>query len=356
MWPRVLAQKLGIEHPIILAPMAGGPGTPDLVAAVSEAGGLGSFGGGYLAPEAVRTAIRDIRARTSRPFELNLFLPEPSRRAPTEAEVSAASAALEPIRRELGLSGVARPGPPPDFEAQLAIVKEERVPVFSSTFGALPEAEVRALHAIGTLVLGTATTVEEARALEATGVDGIVAQGAEAGGHRGSFAVPPERGLIGTLALVPQIVDAVGVPVVASGGIMDGRGIVAAFALGAAAVQMGTAFLACAESGAHALHKREVLARRADDATRLTRAYSGKLVRGFGNRFMVEVEKAGAILPYPYQSTLTTEIRQAAARQGRPELLSMWAGQGAPLAVAKGARELVRDLVAQSEKVAARLR
>ena len=137
---------------------------------------------------------------------------------------------------------------------------------------------------------------------------------------------------------------------------MDGRGLVAAFALGAAAVQMGTAFLACVESGAHPLQKQAVLTRREDDATRLTRAFSGRLARGFGNRFMVDVERAGAILPYPHQAALTSDIRQAAARQGRAEFLPMLAGQGAPLAVARSAGDLVRDLVQQAERVAKALR
>lgn len=357
MWPTVLSRRLGIEHPIIVAPMAAGPSTPELVAASSEAGALGSFGGGYLAPEALRAAIRDIRARTGRPFAVNLFVPEPASSAPGEEELRAAAAALEPIARELGVSQVPRPAAAPDFAGQLAVVKEERVPVFSFTFGALPAQEVEALHALGAVVIGSATTVEEARVLEASGVDAVVAQGAEAGGHRGTFAGPPEGALIGTMALVPLVVDAVRVPVVAAGGIMDGRGVVAALALGAAAVQMGTAFLACPESGASALHKREVLApHQAADPTRLTRAYSGKLVRGFATRFMVDVERAGAILPYPYQNALTGELRQAANRQGRADLASMWAGQGVALARSRPAGELIRELVAEAERVAEGLR
>jgi nitronate monooxygenase len=351
MWPKVLARRLGVEYPILLAPMAGGPGTPDLVAAVSEAGALGSFGAGYLSAEAIRRAISDIRARTRRPFAVNLFVPDPIPRTPGQAELAAANAPLDPIRKELGLDAPAGLGSFPGFAEQLAIVKEEHVPVFSFTFGALAADEVSSLHQSGITVLGTATTVQEARTLEASGVDVIVAQGSEAGGHRGTFAVPPERALIGTLALVPQVCDAVKVPVVAAGGIMDGRGLVAAFALGAAAAQMGTAFLACLESGAHQLQKQALLTPQDDDATRLTRAFSGRLARGFGNRFMVDVERAGAILPYPHQAALTNDIRQAAARQGRAEFLSMWAGQGAPLAVAKGAGELVRDLVEQAERV-----
>jgi len=336
--------------------MAGGPGTPALVAAVCEAGALGFLGAGYLPPDAIRLAIREVRARTRRPFGVNLFVPESGSRPPTDGELSAASVPLEEMRRELG---VAPPGPlppPPDFAAQLAAVKEERVAIFSFAFGALPAAEVADLHGRGSVVLGTATTPGEARALEAAGVDAVVAQGAEAGGHRSTFAGPFESSLIGTLALVPQVVDAVRLPVVAAGGIMDGRGIVAALALGAVAVQMGTAFLACTESGTHPLHLEALFARRELDTTRLTRSFSGRPARGFANRFMVEVEKAGTILPYPYQNALTADLRRAAAREGRSDLMAMWAGQGAPMAVPRSARQLVADLVAEAERVAARLR
>lgn len=355
MWPQVLARRLGIEYPLILAPMAGGPSTPDLIAAVSEAGGLGSFGAGYLTPEAIRTAIRDIRARTRRPFAVNLFVPDPSLRAPSGSEVEAASKALEPVRRELNLSGPPKIGPVPDFAAQLAVLKEERVSAFSFTFGSLDAQAIRELHQLDIAVMGTATSIDEARALEAAGVDAVVAQGSEAGGHRGTFATSFEQGLTGTMALVPQVYDAVRVPVVAAGGIMDGRGIVAAIALGAAAVQLGTAFLATPESGAHPLHKKALLAHYEADPTRVTGAVTGKPVRAFSSRLIAELERAQAILPYPYQGSLTAEVRQAALRQERRDLAVMLAGQGAPLAAAKPAGQLVRDLVAEAEEIAARL-
>ena len=355
MWPHALCRRLEIEYPIILAPMAGGPSTPELVSAVCEAGGLGSFGAGYLAPEAIRTAIREIRARTRRPFAVNLFIPDPNLRPPSPQEVEAATTALEPIHRELNLSAAAKVGPVPDFAAQLSVIQEERVAVFSFTFGSLEARLVRELHQAGTAVLGTATTVDEARALEVAGVDAIVAQGSEAGGHRGTFAAPFEQALIGTIALVPQVCDAVRVPVVASGGIMDGRGIAAAIALGASAVQMGTAFLATPESGAHRLHKDALLSRRQADPTTLTRAVTGKPVRTFSSRLTAELGKAKSILPYPYQGLLTAEARRAALSQGRAELAVMLAGQGAPLAVSKPAGQLVRDLIAQAEESSARL-
>lgn len=355
MWPRALLDRLGVEHPILQAPMAGGVTTPALVAAVSEAGGLGSLGGGYLAPDALRAAIRGVRALTARPFGVNLFVAEPGRPAPAEADVSRAAEALEPFRTEVGLSGRPRPAPPPPFEAQLRVVLEEAVPVFSFTFGALPAADVAALAGRGACVLGTATTVREARALEASGVHAVVAQGGEAGGHRGTFDGPPERALAGTLALVPLVADAVSVPVVAAGGIMDGRGIAAALCLGAAGVQMGTAFLACPESGASPAYREAVLSRAGGgDATVLTRAFSGRLARGIANRFTEEMARA-PVLNYPLQNALTSELRQAAARAGRADLLSLWAGQAHGLARALPAGELVRSLVAETRSAFSRV-
>ena len=358
MWPRsALLRRLGIEHPIIQAPMAGGPSTPALVAAVSGAGALGSFAGGYLSPDAIRAAVREIRRLTDRPFALNLFVPEPAARQVGPEEIARANEALRPFREELGL-----PPPPPSlpspprFADQLAVALEEKVPVFSFTFGSLPAEEVRRLRTAGIVVVGTGTNLKEGRILEDAGVDAVVAQGSEAGGHRGTFAGPSEEGLIGTMALVPQLAGRLRVPVIAAGGIMDGRGIVAALALGAQAAQMGTAFLAAAESGAHPRHKEALLHPAEEDRTALTRAFTGRLARGVRNRFMVEMERRGAVLPYPAQGMLTQDIRQASARAERADFLSLWAGQAAPLATAKGAGEIVRDLVEQARAVLGALR
>lgn len=357
MWPRNdLLRRLGVEHPIIQAPMAGGPSTPALVAAVSAAGALGSFAGGYLSPDAIRAAIREIRRLTDRPFALNLFVPEPGARPIDPEEIARANEALRPFREELGLPPPPGLPGPPRFPDQLAVALEEKVPVFSFTFGSLPAEEVRRLHAAGTLVLGTATNLKEGRILEGAGVDAVVAQGSEAGGHRGTFAGPSEEGLIGTMALVPQLAGRLRVPVIAAGGIMDGRGIVAALALGAQAAQMGTAFLAAAESGAHPRHKEALLHPAEEDRTALTRAFTGRLARGVRNRFMIEMERRGAILPYPAQGTLTQDIRLASARAERADFMSLWAGQGASLATARSAGEIVRDLVEQARGVLGALR
>jgi nitronate monooxygenase len=206
--------------------------------------------------------------------------------------------------------------------------------------------------------MGTATTVAEAVILEKAGVDAIVAQGSEAGGHRGTFSVDFEKGMVGTIALVPQMVDAVSVPVVASGGIMDGRGIAAALALGATAVQLGTAFLTCRESGLPETYRVAILQAH-EDHTRITRAFSGRPARGIVNRFMNQVESADpaeAILPFPFQNALTRPLRTAAAKQGRSEFLSLWAGQGVRLARRQSAGELVARLVRETEEAIWKLR
>src|SRR5215467_4815582 len=263
-----LRKRLGIQHPIIQAPMAGGGDTPRLVAAVSEAGALGSIGAAYLTPQQIVEAARAVRALTSRPFGINLFAPV---RATGHApDARRAVERVAPYYAELGLPAPPPPAAPPDvFGDQLAAALDSGASVFSFTFGMLPADAVEAVKRSGLFLAGTATTVEEALLLEKAGVDAVVAQGSEAGGHRGSFAADFERSMIGTIALVPQIADAVRVPVIASGGIMDGRGIAAALALGASAVQMGTAFLTCKEAGIPEVYKEAILTARQHE-TRVT--------------------------------------------------------------------------------------
>jgi nitronate monooxygenase len=348
-------QRLGLTHPVIQAPMAGGGDTPDLVAAVSNAGGLGSIGAAYLSPAAIEETAKAVRALTGEPFAINLFAPLP---LPAQPDPGAVLDRVAPYFVELGLERPAAPVPPADtFEDQLTACLASDAAVFSFTFGIPPAAAVDAIKARGMMLLGTATTVAEAVALEAAGVDGIVAQGSEAGGHRGSFAGEFEQSAVGTMALVPQIVDAVALPVIASGGIMDGRGIAAALALGAVAVQMGTAFLTCAEAGVPEAYKAAILAADATE-TRLTRAFSGRPARGIVNRFMAEVEdpaRGAAVLPFPYQNALTRPLRTAAGKAGRAEFLSLWAGQGLGLARRQGATALVERLAAETKASIARL-
>ncbi len=351
-----LSERLELAHPIIQAPMAGGGDTPDLVAAACNAGGIGFMGAAYLTPQPIAEAARAVRAKTTRRFGINLFVPLPTPPAPPD--VGPALDRVAPYFAELGLPPPALPastGSP--FGDQLAAGLESGAAAFSFAFGIPPKDAIAAVKARGMLVAATATTVDEAVALEQAGIEAIVAQGAEAGGHRGTFGGEFETGLIGTMALVPQVVDAVRVPVIASGGIMDGRGIAAALALGAAAVQMGTAFLTCDEAGIPEVYKAAILNAR-EHQTRVTRAFSGRPARGIVNRFMSEVERppvAEAILPFPLQNALTRPLRTAAAKQGRAEFLSLWAGQGVRLARRQPAAALVARLVEETEAARRRL-
>ncbi len=350
----VLMQRLGLTRPIIQAPMAGGGDTPALVAAVSEAGGLGSMGAAYLTGAQIAEAAQAVRTRTGRPWGINLFAPTP---APAATDSTAALDQVASYHAELGLPPPAAPALPADlFAEQVAAGLESGAAVFSFTFGIPPDDVVQAIKARGMLLVGTATTVDEAMALEKAGADAVVAQGSEAGGHRGTFTGDFGAGMVGTLALVPQAVDAVRIPVIASGGIMDGRGIAAALALGASAAQMGTAFLTCDEAGVTEAYKQALLGAR-DHETRVTRAFSGRPARGIANRFMDEVDAAPeTILPFPLQNALTRPMRTAAGKQGRAEFLSLWAGQGIRLARRQPAAALMAKLEEEMEAVQRRLR
>jgi nitronate monooxygenase len=352
----ILMQRLGLTHPILQAPMAGGGDTPDLVAAVSNAGAFGSIGATYLTPEQIRSTAAEVRARTSRPFGINFFAPQPPAKPQEKPETMLAR--LAPYFAELNLPAPSLPKTTAIlFNDQLAAALESGAACFSFTFGELPATAVSAIKARNMFLIGTATTVEEAIALEKSGADAIVAQGSEAGGHRGTFGGDFAAGMVGGISLVPQVVDAVHVPVIAAGGIMDGRGIVAALALGASAVQMGTAFLVCHESGVPEAYKEAILTAR-EDQTRITRAFSGRPARGIENRFMTEVEfnnSDDAILPFPLQNALTRPLRTAAAKQGRAEFLSLWAGQGVRLARRQSAAELIARLAKEIDATIATL-
>ncbi len=258
---------------------------------------------------------------------------------------------------EMGLPPPAVPALDTDmFDRQLAACLDSGAAVFSFALGLPPPHAVAAVKARGMALIGTATTIEEAAAVESLGADAVVVQGSEAGGHRATFAAAFELGMIGTMALVPQAADAVKIPVIASGGIMDGRGVAAVLALGASGVQMGTAFLTCAEAGIPPAYKDAILAAR-EHETRLTRAFSGRPARGIVNRFMTEVESGrdDAILPFPLQNALTRPLRAAAAKAGRAEFLSLWAGQGVRMARRQTAAVLVARLVKEADEAAARL-
>lgn len=336
----------GARYPIFQAPMAGGVTTPEMAAAVSNAGGLGSLASAYSTPQAIADDIARVRALTARPFAVNLFAFEIP---PLDRDPAPMLARLAAYHGELGLPAPALPERPGErFAEQAAAVLAARVPVFTFAFG-IPAPDLLApFRAAGTLLAGTATTAREAELLEAAGVDAVILQGAEAGAHRGTFAGPFEESMVPVMALVREAARAVRLPVVAAGGIMDGSGIRAALAAGAAAVQMGTAFIPCPESAASEAYKRAVLAA-AEDTTAVTRAFSGRPARGLRNRFMEEVDAhPEEILPYPWQNAATRPLRAAAGRAGRPEFLSLWAGQNARLARQMPAGELVATLAREA--------
>lgn len=343
---RFLAQ-LEIENPVILAPMGGGPSTPVLVAAVSNAGGLGTLAAAYLTPEQIEADVRRIRQLTTRPFGINLFSAGYEKKE--HGDPSLMLQILAEAHERLGIAPPILPEHPMNpFPDQFQAVIEAHPRVFSFTFGTLDRVAASELRAIGTIVLGTATTVREAQILE-DDVDAIIAQGLEAGAHRGTFAGPFEDAMIPTLQLVSEITQVTDWPVIASGGIMDGRDISAALDAGAVAVQMGTAFLACPESGASDAYKQALLAA-TEDTTVITRVYSGRPARGLRNEFVEKLEgKEDAILPYPLQNALTRPMRTAAGKQGHSEFLSLWAGQGVARIRQVPAGELVRTLIREME-------
>jgi nitronate monooxygenase len=339
-----LLKLLDIEHPIIQGPLGGGPSTPELVAAVSNAGGLGSLGAAYLTPDQITDAIRRTRSLTSKPFNINLFAggwnSDPTFDAGSILEL------LAGIHDKLGIPPPSAPKPAPDpFPAQLEVVLDARPPSFSFTFGIPDRDAIERLKSRGIVLLGTATTVAEARELERAGVDAIVSQGAEAGAHRGTFLDSFESSMVPTLDLVRATAGAISLPVIATGGLMDGHDVVAALNAGAAAAQLGTAFLPCPESGASDVYKRAILAAK-QDTTVVTRAFSGRPARGLRNAFMASVDgRQNLILPYPLQNALTRPMRTAAAQQGLADYLSLWAGQGVARACAMPAGDLVASLL-----------
>ncbi|OPH58441.1 nitronate monooxygenase [Paenibacillus ferrarius] len=341
-----LCHQFGIRYPIFLAGMAGGPSTVKLTSGVSNAGGLGTLGAAYMEPNAIRKAIQEIRMQTAAPFGVNLFA---IRTSDDQKRLAEALRVLNPIREAVGLSAADfREITSPDlFEEQIAVLLEEKVPVISTAFGVLPEAYMKQAKLAGLLVVAMVTTVQEALLAQEAGCDAVVAQGTEAGGHRGTFDITahPMGANIGTMALVPQMVDKLSIPVIAAGGIMDGRGLVAALALGAQGVQMGTRFLTAVESGAHTAYKRALL-ESTEESTVLTKGFSGRPARGIKNTFIRQWEASGIDpLPFPTQNTLTREIRNAAATAQNAEYMSLWAGQGTRLLTSEQSAE---DIVAQT--------
>lgn len=332
------------KYPIIQGPMAGGACTPALVAAVSEAGALGSVAGSLLSPDGIAAQVQQVRALTNRPFLINLFIQQTPH--PSQSTVTEAIKLLGPFIEELGLQELPLPQQwCQPFTQQLEALIVARPAVASFTFGILTRHQIERLHHAGIAVIGTATTVEEALAWEVVGADAVVASGLESGGHRGTFIGPQEKADLFSRELWPAVAQAVRIPMIAAGGIMDGEDIQEALELGARAVQMGTAFLVTEESGADPHYKQRLL-NASNDVTRLTRAFSGRLARGIENRFMLAMESVEYSVPaYPVQNALTTPIRAAAAVHGNTELMSLWAGTGVSRSRAMKAAELVATLM-----------
>lgn len=356
MWPdRRFADLVGIEHPIVQAPMAGSNLSP-LAIAVSQAGGLGSLPCAMLAEDKIRSELALIRQQTDRPVNVNFFC-----HTPPEVNATADKAwrdRLAPYYGEAGLDIDSVPSGPArhPFDAQIAdIVLEAKPHVVSFHFG-LPEAELLApLKDAGVIILSSATTVAEARWLEAHGANAIIAQGAEAGGHRGMFLSTDIANQVGTMALVPQVVDAVNVPVIAAGGIADARGVAAAFALGASGVQIGTAFLRCPEAATSPLH-RQALAGTRDDASVLTNVMTGRPARGIVNRLIAEVGPMAPEAPqFPLAANAVGPLRAAFEAKGTGDFSPLWSGQAAALAGERPAGEFIAALAQEAQTVLKRL-
>ena len=338
--------RLGVKRPIIQAPMAG-VSTPEMAGAVSNAGGLGSIGVGNVDAEAARRLIRQVRTLTDRPFNVNVFCHQPA-----VADPEKEAAWLRFLSPHFSRFGTKPPGRLHEIyksfvtdEAMQTMLREERPPIVSFHFG-LPSAQtIAALKSVGMILLATATNLSEARRIHAAGVDAIVAQGYEAGGHRGVFDVNVSDECLGTMALTRLLVKALPIPIVAAGGIMDGAGIAASLSLGASAAQLGTAFILCPESTADAGY-REALQSDSGEHTAMTTAISGRPARSLPNRFTAlgQAVVAGAVPAYPIAYGAAKSLHAAAKAAGEYGYGAQWAGQGAPLARKLPAAELVQVL------------
>ena len=335
-----------MKFPIIQGPMAGGPSSPELVAAVSNAGGLGSLAGSLLSPSVLRDQVAVIRSLTDQPFLLNFFVQEIPQ--PSLEKVAEAIELLRPAWKSVGLDALPVPARwCEDFHAQFDAMIELRPAAASFTFGILNPAQVERLHDAGIFVIGTVTTVDEAIAWETVGADAVIASGIESGGHRGTFLGPQEEADLPARTLWPLVAEAVKIPVIAAGAIMTGVDINEALSLGAKAVQMGSAFILCDESGIHPVY-REALVNVGDAPTRLTRAFSGRYARGVVNRFMEQMQEVERQFPpYPVQNALTGAIRSAAAAKGDSGVMSLWAGTDIRRARPMPVAQLMQTLVAE---------
>ena len=345
---------LNLELPVLQAPMAGAQGSA-LAVAVSNAGGLGALPGAMLDAAALRAELSAIQAGTQGPYNVNFFCHRPP--AADAGREAVWRAVLAPFYRELGIDpGRIQPGPGRSpFTAEMAdVLAEFEPPVVSFHFGLPAEELLRRVKAWGAKVLSSATTVEEARWLERHGADAIIAQGAEAGGHRGMFLSADASTQVGTFALVPQVVAAVSVPVVAAGGIADARGVAAALALGAAGVQIGTAFLLTAEAKTSPLH-RAALKQAHDNSTTLTNVFTGRPARGIVNRYIREVGPMSPDAPqFPLAAGASQPMRAAGEAKGTADFTPLWSGQAPTFAREMPTADLIASFVKETEAVAKR--
>ena len=355
MWTKTRITKLlGIEYPIIQGPFGGGVSSGKLTSTVSNLGGMGSYGMNHLSPPEIIEMNREIRTKTGKPYALNLWVSNKDEHADdySAEEYKKLCLLFKPWFDELSIPLPGKPGTDGRrFEDQVQAVIDEKPPALSFIFGIPPPEILNDLRKKNIKLIGTATTVDEALALEAAGVDAIVATGFEAGGYRASFIRPAEESLTGTFVLIPQIADKLKIPIIAAGGIADGRGIAAALTLGADAVQIGTAFLACEESNATPEHKAKLFS---EDAkyTVLTKMFTGRLARSIRNKLSSEMRAHEYdFAPYPIQRMFFNTLRTAAINRGRTDLANFWSGQIAPILKYKKAEELFHSLISQTESI-----
>lgn len=348
MLPNKITEQLNITYPIIQAPMAGGITTTSLIIEVAKAGGLGMIGAGYLTPEQTKKQIAEIKQLIEKPFGINLFTPQ-SFVVHTQ-DINQAMTLLDPICKQLKLDNLTAPSIPTyeeileNFQQQIEIVIAEKVPICSFTFGIPSKEIIEQLKEANILLIGTATTLEEAKLVEEAGFDMVVLQGQEAGGHRGSFTANAPKAGIDLNEFIRQTNQTINIPIIASGGIMDKYGIETVLELGADAVQMGTAFLTCDESGAHPMYKSAIIQANKTDL-QLTCAFSGKWAQGIQNDFMQYMEKYEHLLPpFPVQNALTQSIRKQAALLNNTAYMSLWSGHNPQLAKQQSVKALMDEL------------
>jgi nitronate monooxygenase len=352
MWYQTKASEiLGIQYPILQGPFGGNLSSVELVSTVSNAGGLGGYGAYTLSPKEIIQVDQQIKAATNKPYNINLWVSDTDAVDGTvsDEQFKQAQTLFKPYFDELGIAMPGKPAPfKTRFENQVEVILHQRPPVFSFMFG-IPSADVlEQCRRLGIVTVGAATTLDEAIMLESAGVDLIIASGFEAGGHRPSFLASAESSTIGTFVLLQLIKEKVKTPVIAAGGIANGKGVAAALALGADAVQIGTAFLACDESNATAIHK-QMLFSDAAKYTTLSRAFTGRLGRGITSRIAKDlIHKEKGFLPFPLQTQFMSHLRKAAIEQEKWDMILFWGGQIAPVLKHTKAAELMRSILEET--------